>query len=136
MAEYIPSPETVDDWSRMVTVQIFYSLKNVDPDAFAGDLAKRWRSACAGGGARKVTAGKENGYPFSQWMYNWALNPQTNKPENMWLKATGGADSLYSVQYAYRREMSTDLIGPAMECLRRVSVCDTRRSDRPCPEGM
>jgi hypothetical protein len=33
----------------------------------------------------------------------------------MWLKATSDADSLYSVQYAYRRALTEELIGPAME---------------------
>lgn len=136
MAEYVPTQESVKDWSRMVTVQIFFGLKNTDPDAFAGALAKNWLSACAAGAAQKVTAGAENGYSFSLWMYNCPLNPQTGKPENMWLKATSGADSLYSVQYAFRREMSEELIGPAMGYLKRVSVCDTRRADRPCPDGM
>jgi hypothetical protein len=136
IAEYVPSEESVENWSRMVTVQIFYSLKNADPNAFAGKLAKQWLTACAGGAAHKATSGVENGYKFALWIYNCPRNPQTGKPENMWLKATSGADSLYSVQYAYRLEMSDALIGPAMEYLRRVIACDTRRADRPCPAGM
>ena len=136
IAEYVPKDETVDDWSRMVTVQIFYGVKNFDPDAFAGNLGKKWASACPGGGARKITAGVENGYPFSLWMVDCPLNPQTRKPETMWLKAMSGADALYSVQYAYRRAPDKELIGPAMDYLKRISVCDARRADRPCPEGM
>jgi hypothetical protein len=136
IVEYVPQAETVDDWSRLVTVQIFYGTKDADPDAFAGNLGKKWMSACVGGGARKVTAGAENGYPFSLWMYDCALNPQTHKPETMWLKAMSGADSLYSVQYAARRALSKELIGQAMDYLKRVSLCDARRADRPCPKGM
>jgi hypothetical protein len=136
MAEYVPGQESLEDWSRMITVQILRPLKKIEPDVFANSLAKGWMSACPGGGAQKVTAGKENNYSFSLWMYNCPLNPRTGKPENMWLKATSGVDALYSVQYAYRKAMSTDLIGPAMEYLRRVSVCDTRLADRRCPDGM
>jgi hypothetical protein len=133
IVEYVPKDENVEDWPRMVAAQIFYGAKNIDPDAFAQNLGKNWISAGAGGGARKVTAGAENGYPFSLWMYDCALNPATQKPETMWLKATSGADSLYSVQYA---ALSTELIGPATDYLKRVSLCDARRADRPCPEGM
>jgi hypothetical protein len=136
IAEYVPEQESVEDWSRMVTVQIFYSLKGADPEAFAGKLAKQWLAACSGGAARKATSNVENGYKFSLWIYNCPRNPQTGKSENMWMKAVSGADSLYSVQYAYRREMSDELIAPAMEYLRRVIVCDTRRAERPCPKGM
>lgn len=136
MAEYVPTAETVDDWSRMVTVQIFHDAKNADPDGFAGNLAKGWTSACPGGAAQKSTAGVENGYPFALWAYSCPLNPETNKPENMFLKVTSGADALYSVQYAYRREASKELVQPAIDYLKTVVVCDTRRDDRPCPKGM
>lgn len=136
MHEFVPVGETVDDWSRMVTAQIFLGLNNVDPDRFANRLAARWKSGCAGGEAQKIRSGIENGYNFSLWIFTCPLNPGTKKPENMWLKAISGADSLYSVQYAYRRELSKDLIEPAMEYLRKVMVCDTRRADRPCPRGM
>jgi hypothetical protein len=136
IAEYVPEQESVENWSRMVTVQIFYDLKSADPEAFAGKLAKQWLAACSGGGAHKATSNVENGYKFSLWIYNCPRNPQTGKPENMWMKAVSGADSLYSVQYAYRRDMSDELIAPAMEYLRRVIVCDTRRAERPCPKGM
>jgi hypothetical protein len=54
----------------------------------------------------------------------------------MWQKVIGGVDSLYSVQYAYRREVTKELIVPAMECLRKVAVCDNRHADRACPRGM
>ena len=136
MAEYVPAAETVDDWSRMVTVQVFRKLKSSDPDVFAGNLAKGWRSACAGGDGRKITAGVENGYPFSLWAFDCPLNPETGKPETMWLKATGGADSLYSVQYAYRSATSQERAAAAINYLKSVSVCDKRHIERPCPAGM
>jgi hypothetical protein len=136
MAEYVPAGESVDDWSRMVTVQIFHEAKNADPEGFADNLAKGWTSSCPGGTAQKSTAGVENGYPFALWVYACPLNPQTNKPENMFLKVTSGADALYSVQYAYRLELSKELIEPAIDYLKTVMVCDTRQKDRPCPKGM
>lgn len=70
------------------------------------------------------------------WLYQCPLNPQTQKPEIMWLKAIQGADALYSVQYAYRRPAEPALIGPAMSYLKSVAVCDPRKPDHPCPPGM
>jgi hypothetical protein len=136
MAEYVPSAETVDDWSRMVTVQVFHKLKNADPDGFAGNLAKGWREACPGGDGRNLTAGNENGYAYSLWAFECPLNPETAKPETMWLKATSGADGLYSVQYAYRSAADGALTLAAMTYLKGVSVCDKRHIERPCPAGM
>jgi hypothetical protein len=135
-AEYVPANETVDRWSTMITVQIFHNLPRHDPDGFASNLAVQWKGSCANSDAVKVTSGAENGYPFTVWMYNCPLNTQTGKPENMWMKVIGGADSLYAVQYADRQAMNKALIGPAMGYLRKVVACDTRRPDRPCPKRM
>jgi hypothetical protein len=136
MAEYVPTGESVNDWSRMVTVQIFHGLANADTEAFAGKLETGWKSACPGGNAKKIKTGAENGYPFSLWVFNCALNPETNKPETMFLKAIGGGDALYSAQYAFRSLPSKDKATAALGYLVEVSACDTRRKDRPCPPGM
>jgi hypothetical protein len=136
MAEYVPARETVDNWSTMITVQIFHGQGRRDPDAFANNLGARWKASCPNATAVPVTSGAENGYPISVWSYECPRNPATRKPENMWIKVVAGADSLYAVQYANRLPMSPALIRPAMTYLRQVKVCDTRRPDRACPAGM
>ena len=100
MQEFVEPPDTVDDWSKMITIQIFHGLKNINPDAFAERLAARWKSGCADASAQKVRDGIENGYPIAVWIYVCPLNAATHKPETMWLKGIGGADSLYVTQYA------------------------------------
>ena len=105
-------------------------------DAFAGNLGDAWAGACPGGVGRKLGSGAENGFPVTLWNYSCPLNPETQKPESMWLKVTGGTDALYSVQYAYRQAASDQLAGPALGYLKSVTVCDTRRPDRACPAGM
>ena len=133
--ELVPEGQTVDAWSTMITIQIHHNLQNVDPEAFASALAGRWKSACPMSDAARSMGGVENGFPVSIWLFLCPSNPQTRKPENMFMKVIGGADALYVVQYAYRRPMTKDLVGPAMAYLRDVKACDTRRSDRPCPAG-
>ncbi len=136
MQEFVQPPETVDGWSRMITIQIFHSLKNADPNAFAERLEARWASSCAEASAHKVRQGVENGYPIAVWLYICPLNRATHKPETMYLKGIGGVDSLYVAQYAYRQEPSKEMIAPAMDFLRKALVCDTRREDRQCPASL
>ena len=136
IVEYVPTGETVNDWTKMVTVQVFHDASNTDPEAFAANIADGWKSSCTGGEASKIATGAENGYPIAVWAYSCVLNPQTSKPESMWLKVTSGGDALYSVQYAYRLTPTEEIATPALDYLHTVSVCDTRRSDRPCPKGM
>ncbi len=134
IVEYVPADETVESWSRMVTQQIFYGARGIDPDALPNSMTGGWAQACPGGTARKVHAGAENSYPVSIWMFLCPLNPATQKPENMWIKVISGADSLYSVQYAYRSAATAEMVPPTMSYLKSVTVCDTRRTDAKCPE--
>jgi hypothetical protein len=136
MMEFVPAGETVEDWSAMVTVQVFHGQANADGDAFARRLAELWEGGCKGSKAERLDGGQVNRYPFVLWHYACPRNPQTGKPESMWLKAISGTDALYLVQYAYRAVPSVELERPALAYLAKASVCDTRKEDRACPPGM
>ena len=133
VSEFVPNSETVDNWSTMITVQVFHGLGKVPADDFAGRILSLWKPACPGGDGTKIKSDIENGYSFSLWLLTCPLNPKTAKPENMWLKVIQGRDSLYAVQYAYRKELVKELIGPATNYLKGAMVCDTRLMDRVCP---
>jgi hypothetical protein len=133
MVEMVPSGETVEAWSRMVTVQIFHALKKQNADTFAENMGKMWSNACPGSAVEKVKDGADNGFPYSLWQYLCPLNKSTQKPENVWIKVISGDDALYTVQYAYRQGMTDMLVPPAMKFLDSVKACDTRREERPCP---
>lgn len=133
IAEYVPTAETVDNWTSIITVQIYRNLTTVTPDKFASDLADRVKGACPGAEARKLVDSVENGYAMSVWTMACPLNPQTHKPETLSIKVIRGQDALYSVQYAYRETLTPERQAPAMAFLGRVLVCDTRKPDRACP---
>jgi hypothetical protein len=133
MTEFVPSGETVDNWSQMITEQIFYGRGGSDPDALPNGMVTKWQSDCPGGAAGRAARTVENGYPVSIWTFLCPLNPATGKPETMFMKVTAGKDSLYSVQYAYRQVFSPDMIKPTMSYLHGVLVCDTRDAAHLCP---
>lgn len=133
IVEYVPRDETVQNWSRIVTQQIVFGASKADPDALPRSMAPGWAGSCPGGSSRKILGQVEGGYPISIWMFLCPLNPATRRPESMWMKMISGADSLYSVQYAFKEAASPELILPAMAYLRSVTVCDTRREDAKCP---
>jgi hypothetical protein len=134
--EFVRTGETEEDWSEMVTVQIFHGAGAYWGDDFALNLADGWAGACPGGSDRKLTEGVVNGFPFVLWVYLCPLNPQTGKPENMYFKGISGSDAFYSVQYAFRSNPTADGETAALAYLIDASACDTRRPDRPCPAGM
>ena len=101
MAEWVPANETVDNWTEMVTVQIFRGLKTT-PEQFRDTIEKGWREACPGANVYPVGQGNERGYPVLIWSLACPRNPATGKPEMTWFKALAGNDSFYIVQKAFK----------------------------------
>jgi hypothetical protein len=132
--EWVPAGETVENWTEMVTVQVFHNLK-VPPETFMRDLEKRWISACPDADkAQTIARGLENGYPTLVWLLNCPLNPATGKPEVTWFKALQGNDSFYVVQKAFKFAPPKEQIGRWVGYLKAVRVCDSRLPDRACPQ--
>jgi hypothetical protein len=119
----------------MVTVQVLRGT-SADGDQLAEQVKSGWTGVCAGSTVERRDAGTVNGYPWVLWHFGCPMNPQTGKPEAMWLKAVRGADALYVVQQAHRALPSDELEARAVEYLGSVSVCDTRGPEHPCPAGM
>ena len=133
IAEYIPDGETVNAWSRMLTVQVFHNLKGFDPDRFAETIRDRGPASCPGEQGVLVKHGLEHGYAASLWLFTCPLNPQTGKPETFYDKLISGTDALYSVQYSFRSTLDPEVVPSTLAFLDKVGVCDTRLPDRPCP---
>ncbi|HSV01958.1 MAG TPA: hypothetical protein VLI41_02025 [Phenylobacterium sp.] len=134
ITEYVPTSETVDDWSRMITEQIFYQRGKSDPETLPKGMVGAYQAACPGGAGRELGSEPENGYAVATWTFACPRNPSTGKPETMWMKVIAGGDALYAVQYAYRASASPALAAPALDYLKRVTACDSRGPDHPCPK--
>ena len=134
ITEMVPQRETVNNWTEMVTTQIFLGMKNATPEQFQAFMAKSLSAACKGSEVIPITKGEENGYAFSIWLQACPLNQSTGKPEKTWFKAIKGNDSFYVVQKAFKFDPSKEQITQWMQFFRSIMVCDTRLADRPCPE--
>jgi hypothetical protein len=135
ISEMVPAGETVENWTEMVTVQIFLGMRNVTPVQYRERMQGLWAKACAGSEFVGVKEGLENGYATLTWMQKCPLNQVTGKPELTWMKAMQGRDSFYLVQKAYAFEPSAEQSRKWSEFLDSVRVCDTRLADRPCKLG-
>lgn len=134
ITELVPTGQTVDDWSEMLTVQIFRHL-TVNAATFLQGVGKRYVDACPGttvvsGG---IHTGTVNGYVVSMLLLKCPRNPSTGKPETTAFRVIKGNDALYSVQHAWRAVPSDQQLAEAMRAFAKVVVCDTRAQDHPCP---
>ena len=133
ISEMVPSNESVDDWSTLITVQIFMGMTGTTPEQYQENMNQSWFNACADSGSYPVADGEENGYRFVLWQLYCPINPATQKVEYAYLKAIQGNDSFYLVQVAFRHEPSNDEITQWMQYMKQVSVCDSRIPEQACP---
>jgi len=134
MTEMVPRGQSVKDWTDMVTVQIFFNMTNVTPEAYKQRLEKLWTENCKGAESSPIGQGNERGYPVIVWLQFCPLNKDTGKPEVTLLKAIAGKDSFYVVQKAFRFQPDKPQVEQWSRYLRSVSVCDSRVPDRACPQ--
>jgi hypothetical protein len=132
MTEWVPAAETVEDWTQMLTVQIFRGA-SVDAATFLQAVGKRYTDACPGTTAKGIFTGQVNGYVVSMLLLKCPRNPGTGKPETTAFRVIKGKDALYSVQRAWRAVPSDKDLDDVMHALAKVTVCDTRAADHPCP---
>ena len=132
MSEMVPAGQTVENWTEMVTVQIFFGLKS-PPKVFRARMGALWAKACPSSTSLPVAEGVERGYATEVWQQTCESNPQTKKPEYTYFKAIQGNDSFYVVQKAFKYEPSYDEITKWTLYLKGISVCDSRIAERACP---
>jgi hypothetical protein len=89
--------------------------------------------ACPGTTAKGIYTGQVNGYVVSMLVLKCPSNPNTGKPETTAFRVIKGKDALYSVQRAWRLVPSDQEIDEVMHALAKVTVCDTRTAEHPCP---
>jgi len=133
MQEWVPEKESVQNWTEMVTVQIFLNRADIDPVQFLGLMEKQWAGACKGSTASPPTVGKVNGYAAAMSLLRCPLLAQTGKPETTMFRALKGNDSFYLVQRAVRAVPDEARLLQMRQYLETVSLCDTRRPAQACP---
>ena len=132
MQEWVPANETVQNWTEMVTVQVFLNRKDLDPAQFLVTMEKQWVGACKGSTATPTVTSQANGYPSATTLLRCPLLAASGKPETTMLKAIKGNDSFYLVQRAVRSLPTPAQLERTKQYLDGVSVCDTRRPAHPC----
>ena len=133
LTEMVPESESVEEWTEMVSSQLFIGLKSVSPETFRAESRKKWLEACKDGNFAEIASGEESGYPMALWMLSCPHSKAPGRPEITWFKAIRGQDAFYVVQKSFRFEPSNEQVQQSMRYLRQISVCDTRIPQRACP---
>src|SRR3954467_13965252 len=66
ISEMVPKGENVNNWTEMVTVQVFFGMKGT-PEQFKNRMVQLWSDACPGSSARTLSQDPAGGYPSMIW---------------------------------------------------------------------
>jgi hypothetical protein len=132
ITEWVPAGETVEDWTEILTVQI-YRGATVDSQTFLQGVETRYMNDCPGTTGKGPFTGHVNGYVVTMLVLKCPKNPATGKPESTVFRVIKGMDALYSVQHAWRAVPSDQALDDTMHAFAKVIVCDTRGQSHPCP---
>lgn len=84
LTEWVPSNETVHNWSEMVTVQIFSLRADLNPVPFLKTLQGQWLASCPGSTPASVMSGKVNGYEAATMLLRCPRLAATRGPKRRW----------------------------------------------------
>jgi hypothetical protein len=145
MIEYVPQGQTVQNWDRMLTVQIFHNPKFGLAQLMGGMKATfEGKQPCEQTHLQAIGTKKMNGYDTSMHRLVCTRSKQTGKGEVALMLGIQGRDAVYLVQRAWRGPAYTPKALPPskaelqswVDFMAKVQVCDPRVPGQTCPEGL
>jgi hypothetical protein len=103
--EIISEAESLDNWSRMITIQTFSDSDNYDPEKFILDISRVAEDQCGSVQVEPVTTARQNGFFFSHKVIMCSPNIKTNMAEILNIKAIKGEESFFVAQVINRVEI-------------------------------
>jgi hypothetical protein len=137
IVERIPPGETVEQWSRMVTVQRFAGViaRGGTLDEWRGHFLDGLRTDCPGFRGGEATRLAVAGRPAIALRIDCPLNPATGRPETFLLLAIAGRADLHIAQIAFRHLPSAAETAWARTQLASVTLCTREAAAPVCQSG-
>ena len=98
--ERIPKGETVESWTRMITLITLNG--DLEPELYAGEFDKRLVGGCPGAKAWPRTKSHMGARPAIDGRLDCPRNPTTGLPETLFYRIAGAPGHIHMVQVAFR----------------------------------
>jgi hypothetical protein len=126
MTELVVPPETVETWSKLITLQMFFgAAQRINAEGFYGRWRDSMRAGCAGL-TDTMVRGVVDGKPAIRGTLFCPNNPQTGKPENLEAVLVQGDVNLMMVQIAFRHSITATDTALIRRVTGSLKVCDQR----------
>ena len=141
LIEMVRPPETLDNWSEMISV-ITLSDQAVPLDDFYSSWRAGYRAACPGG-TENVVNGTVDSNPALKATLSCTRDPKTGKPESVTMVFVQGHINLLAVEMAFRRSMTAADQALVHQIVTSMKICQAggrtacaaRRAFGFLPEG-
>ena len=128
--ERVPQGETVDDWTRIVTLIRLNSP--IAPSDYIANFTTGLRRNCPGASAEPPTPAKIGIHAALASRLDCPLNPQTGKPEVLFYRVFSAGGALFMTQVSFRYAPSGRDIAWAYEQIGGARLCGGVRPDPGC----
>jgi hypothetical protein len=133
IVEWVPEGETVQSWTRIITVQRFgEAATRQRPHDVIGNMAEGLPASCPGGVSGAVERLRVSGRPAARFRADCARNPGTGLPETLFALAVAGERDMHMFQIAFRRVPSADDVRWAEQHLASAALCTERSREAVC----
>lgn len=122
MLEMIPEGESLDQWTKMLTVHVMRNINGYTLDSFYVGMKEAWTDMCPCGSTEIVERGREKLQPTLFWSQTCPPNRETSQLENTWFKLSIRNGILVMVQKAFKFEPSADDVASWLDYLRELRV--------------
>jgi hypothetical protein len=133
ITEQVPNGETVERWTRMITVQRFTgAAQRLSPEDLLANMASGLVTSCPGARTSEVFRLTVSGRPAARFRADCPRNPSTRLPETFTALAIAGAGDLHVAQVAFRRVPSAADDAWAERQIASVALCTATNKAAVC----
>ena len=118
--ERIPRGETVEKWSRMITILKING--GVDAATYATNFEATIKNACPGTKSMRIAA-TTAGHPSIDGRMDCPRNPSTGQPETFFFRALSSGGAIHMVQVAFRHIPDVKETGWARAQIQGATFC-------------
>ena len=131
--ERIPEGETVEAWSRMVTVQRFAGAsRRLPPAVLLANIESNLRTSCPGATTTAISEATVSGRRAARMRADCPRLAETGLPESFVMLVIEGSSDLHVAQVAFRRVPTEADLAWADRHLASVVVCDRASREAVC----
>lgn len=136
MLESVPKGESAEDWTQMVTTQVFIGTTHEHfYEMYRNGSRKRFAEACDFHSERNIDDTVQNGYQTYLWQQScFYADSKKKRPENTWFRLFKGKDATYVLQWAWHTKPTEKQLARMVDYMTKSELCYLGDSKHPCPK--